>query len=254
MGQSIIKNPRKIWSQPGGGGDTTAIETRLTVLEDNEYKVTYWEAISSDSGTITKPTNSTILLDQFQEGADAFITTIVNGKPSGEAVMDSGGNELDVTSFDALGNYTLSGVPSGYPVALIYVISIKAVDYQNIDLDFEISRYDMVQQKIITTISSSATPTIVISDDNKITDVLVITALATGATFAISGTPTDDKAIIFYIRDNGTARTLTFGSGTFTVIGTPNPTTTVINKWLAVGARWNATMSRWFILAVNQEA
>lgn len=108
--------------------------------------------------------------------------------------------------------------------------------------------------KIITTIASSATPTLIISGDNRVTDVLVVTGLAVGATFAVSGTPTEDKPIIFYIRDNNTARTTLFPSENFILIGTPNPNTTVANKWLVVGARWSSAMNKWKILAVNQEA
>jgi len=116
-----------------------AINARITYLENNEYKITYWEEISTDSGTITKPTGSTIILDGFMAGVDALVETIVNGKPSGQSPVTGGGAYVTVSSFDVAGNYTLSGTPSSVPVALLYVITISGVDYQNLNNDFVIA-------------------------------------------------------------------------------------------------------------------
>ena len=136
MGQSFIKDPRKIFSQMGGGGSIDpTIETRLTYLEENEYKISYFTEISATSGTITTPTGATILLDQFFGGIDAYVSTIQNGQPTGIFPTTGGGSQVDVNTFDALGNYTLTGTPSAYPVALIYVLKIQAKDYQNLDID-----------------------------------------------------------------------------------------------------------------------
>ena len=133
MGQSAIKNPRRIVSQPGGGGGADpALEARVAYLEDNEYKITYFIEINGSTGTITKPTGSTILLDQFFGGVDAYVSTIANGQPTGIFPQTSGGVEVDVSSFDASGNFTLTGTPSAYPVALIFKLKIPAVSYQNL--------------------------------------------------------------------------------------------------------------------------
>ena len=135
MGQTAIKYKR-IFSTAGGD---PSLPSRVTYLENNEYKITYWEAISTDSGTITKPTNSTIILDGFMSGVDALVETIVNGQPSGLSPVTAGGAFVTVSSFDTSGNYTLSGTPSAIPVALLYIITIKAEDYQNVDNDFVIT-------------------------------------------------------------------------------------------------------------------
>jgi len=129
---TVVKS-RRIFELPSsGGGGSAADGARITILENNEYKVTYFESISAATGAVTEPTNSTILLDQFQGGVDAFVSTVINGQPSGEMPVTSSGVTVDVSSFDALGNYTLSGTPSGYPVALIYIIKIKAIDWVNL--------------------------------------------------------------------------------------------------------------------------
>jgi len=151
---NLIKDPRKIFTGGSGSIDPT-IAARVTVLEDNEYKIIYYEEISSNSGTVTIPTGATIILDQFSEGADAFTTTIVNGYPSSTFPETSAGVPVDVSSFDALGNYTLSGVPSAYPVALIYLLKIKAKDYYNLDVDFIIADITSAQDLPATVETSS---------------------------------------------------------------------------------------------------
>lgn len=140
---NIIKKRRVITSgtssSSSGGGTDPADKIRLTNLENNEYKLTYWQAISSSSGSVSKPTGSTIILDSFMEGIDALVETISNGEPTGLSPVDAGNNYVAVTSFDTSGNYTLSSIPTSYPVALIFIITIKAVDYVNVNNLFVIT-------------------------------------------------------------------------------------------------------------------
>ncbi len=73
---------------------------------------------------------------------------------------------------------------------------------------------------------------------------------------ADAGTPTNGQKMIFRIKDNGTARTLTWTTGTtnsFRVVGTTLPTTTVANKTVYVGCIYNSTDSRWDVVMVTQE-
>jgi len=123
-------NYKRVWSTSDAG-----LTFRVSTLENNEYKITYFESVSAATGTITKPAQSTILLDQFFSGIDAYVSTIVNGQPTGILPQTSGGTPVDVSSFDALGNYTLTGTPSAFPVAIIYVLKIKAIYYSNLNID-----------------------------------------------------------------------------------------------------------------------
>lgn len=68
-----------------------------------------------------------------------------------------------------------------------------------------------------------------------------------------TGTPYDGQAIVFRIRDDGTARALTFGNQ-YREIGTTLPTTTVIDKITYIAVVYNATDVKWDVVAVNQEA
>lgn len=83
-------------------------------------------------------------------------------------------------------------------------------------------------------------------------------ALANALTIsADAGTPVDGQKAIFRFKDNGTARALTWTTGTaksFRAVGVTLPTTTVINKTVYVGCIYNTVDSRWNAVAVAQEA
>jgi hypothetical protein len=84
------------------------------------------------------------------------------------------------------------------------------------------------------------------------------TALANALTInADAGTPTDGQKTIFRIKDNGTARALTWTTGTtksFRAIGVALPTITIANKNTYVGCIYNTADTRWDVVAVSQEA
>ena len=104
----------------------------------------------------------------------------------------------------------------------------------------------------VTTITSSATPTV--NTDNC--DVVSITAQAaaiTSMTTNLSGTPTDFQTLVYRIKDNGTARAITWGAS-FEAKGVALPTTTVISKVLTVGFIYDTVTSKWGCVASAQEA
>lgn len=84
-----------------------------------------------------------------------------------------------------------------------------------------------------------------------------ITALANALTInADANTPVDGQKAIFRIKDNGTARALTWttsGAKSFRVINTVLPTTTVISKVVYVGCIYNGTDAFWDVVAVAQQ-
>lgn len=101
--------------------------------------------------------------------------------------------------------------------------------------------------KRIVSITSSATPT----PDADTTDVYLVTALATGATFgAPTGTPIDEQQIIIRIKDDGTARTLAWNAIYRASTDLPLPTTTIVSKTLYLGFQYNMTDTRWDLLAL----
>lgn len=102
-----------------------------------------------------------------------------------------------------------------------------------------------------TTEASSATPTI--NTDN--TDIHTITALAaaiTSMTTNLSGTPVNGQKLIIRIKDNGTARAITWGAS-FASRGATLPTTTVLGKYQYNGFLWNSTTSTWDCVVTMDE-
>ncbi len=82
-----------------------------------------------------------------------------------------------------------------------------------------------------------------------------VTALAVTAAVAVpSFTAANGMALILRIRDNGTARALSFNVGYTNVSGLDTPTATIANKLLTIGAMYNSTTSKWEIQGINQEA
>lgn len=75
------------------------------------------------------------------------------------------------------------------------------------------------------------------------------------ANFTVStptGTPTQGQKLLLRIKDNGTARTITWNA-IFRAIGVTLPTTTVANKTVYIGMVYNLTDTKWDVVGVQQE-
>lgn len=104
----------------------------------------------------------------------------------------------------------------------------------------------------VTSITSSATPTI--NTDNC--DAVTITALATAITSMttnLSGTPTNFQELMIRIKDDGTARAITWGAS-FEAKGVALPTTTVLSKVLTVAFIYDTVTAKWGCVGAAQEA
>lgn len=104
----------------------------------------------------------------------------------------------------------------------------------------------------VNTVASSATPAINVGT----TDMFTITALAvaiTSMTSGLTGTPTTGQKLLIRIKDNATARAITWGAS-FVSRGATLPTTTVLSKTHYVGLVWNEVASVWDCVAATVEA
>lgn len=99
----------------------------------------------------------------------------------------------------------------------------------------------------VTTEASNATPT----PAGDTTDIHTITALAVDATFATpTGTPVEGQKLIIRIKDNATARALSWNAIYRAGTDIPLPTTTVISKTLYCGFMYNSVDVKWDLLGV----
>lgn len=104
----------------------------------------------------------------------------------------------------------------------------------------------------ITTITSEGTPTV--NTDNC--DAVTITAQAaaiTSMTTNLTGTPVNFQQLVYRIKDNGTARAITWGAS-FEACGAALPTTTVLGKRLYVIFLYDTVAAKWGCVSTSQEA
>lgn len=104
----------------------------------------------------------------------------------------------------------------------------------------------------VQTVSSAATVTPTANDD-----LVVITAQAAALTLAApTGTLVQGQALMIRIKDDGTARGITWtsGAGGYRAIGVTLPTTTVISKTTYIGCIYNSTDTKFDIVGVCTEA
>ena len=116
--------------------------TVATALGDKYVRTTRFASIGAGTGgTVTLPPNSTVVLDDFGGGVDAVISTISAGYPTFQHAFTAAG-ALVTTSFDGAGNYTLSGAPSAYPVAIVYRVRQRLSEFDSTSTDI-IGSYDL---------------------------------------------------------------------------------------------------------------
>jgi hypothetical protein len=127
---SVLRNYRKIYTTPGAD---PSMPGRVSNLETNEYKVTYYQVVTGTSGTLTVPSGGTINPNEFGLSGNAILSKVdVNGKPTFESPTTSGGSQVTASLNVLTGAWVASGVYTSSSVALIYSIKIKGIDYHNL--------------------------------------------------------------------------------------------------------------------------
>lgn len=127
---SLLIGP-SIWSSSSSsGGSDPALAARVDVLENKYVRTTRFEIISGTTGTVTLPTNSEVVLDDFGGTVDAVISTASGGKPLYANAVSSGG-AIITTSFDSSGNYVLSAAPTAATYCIIYRVRQLLVNFDS---------------------------------------------------------------------------------------------------------------------------
>jgi len=136
----------------------STIPTRITNLENNEYKVTYYEIISGASGSVTLPTGATINAGEFGLSGNCILSKIDGlNKPTFESPKTVGGVVVTSSLNVSTGAWVASGVYTDTNVALIYSIKIKAVNYSNLNYANIIETVELTDFPISQTITNGVT-------------------------------------------------------------------------------------------------
>ncbi|MCA6385990.1 MAG: hypothetical protein IM620_21165, partial [Cytophagales bacterium] len=186
-------------------------------------------------GTTASSVN-TLQIFQSTTGQDAFMTFHVNSDFAFHFGLDTTTNDLFV------GGWSFGAVK-------------YRVWHEGNDSTLAAKTQTLTNKRINPRVSSAASGDI--SPDISAADMYIRTALAAAATInSPTGTPVSGNRLMFRLKDNGTARGLTWTSGAngFRAVGITLPTTTVVNKTTYVGCIWNADDSRWDAIAVSTEA
>lgn len=127
-----LNSPEIFNSQQVGSGSS---DPRVDILAGLYVRTSRFVSIGAGtSGTITIPANSTVVLDDFGGTVDAVICKMSGGRPQFTSAVDAGGNVIS-TTFDSSGNYSFSGTPSAYPVAIVYRVQQTLIDFDSISSD-----------------------------------------------------------------------------------------------------------------------
>jgi len=126
----------KDFFKEGYAEDITALDTRVTNLENTTFRIIYYENITTSSGSVTVPQGATIIFDYWEGGLDALVSETTNGEPN----FEDGG--IIVDSFNSDGDYVLSGGIPSDPASLIYVFSISLLDYEALDKNYIIDQIE----------------------------------------------------------------------------------------------------------------
>ena len=251
----------------------TAVDSKVTanasITGDTKTKITY-----DSQGLITSSTDATT--EDIADGVDKRYVT------------DNNLLVINNTSGVNTGDQTLSGlggVPTSRNITVNGTISNLSADSTFTVTDANLSTSDITTNNVSTakhgfapklannttqflradgswaspnvsvsvqSVASAATVTPT-SDNN----IVIITAQAAALTIAIpTGTPAQGQTLMIRIKDNGTARAITWTTGAegYRAIGVTLPTTTVINKTTYVGLIYNSTDNRWDAIGVATEA
>jgi hypothetical protein len=260
------------------GVDSSAVTT------SHDYKIAQLEGASHSPVTVTDSSEIDFTLDgqeitaSLKSGSidETKLDTSVNASldKADSALQDvvddttpQLGGQLDVNG-NAIGDGTLELLKFSETASAVNEITIKnnstgnapeiqaTGDDTNIDLNLVPKGTGGVQVGGVnlkktqsTADASSITPT-----GNAYENEIYVTALAQALTInAPSGTASNGNTLLIRIKDNATARALTWNA-IYTFIGTTKPTTTVAGKILYVGAIYNSTATKWEVISINQEA
>jgi hypothetical protein len=216
-----------------GATSITGTFTASGVITANSGLVIATAGMTVQAGGITVTGNSSVT------GTLSVTSTATAATPTvGDNSTKLATTAFIVTSFAPLASPALTGTPTA-PTAAVntnttqiattaYVMAAKAPTGQNI--------------------SSAATIT-----PNATDDLIAVTALAANVTIANpTSTPADGWGTVIRLKDNGTSRTIAYGTQ-YRAVGTSLPTATVANKNLYLGCIWNNADTKFDVVSVAQE-
>ena len=199
-----------------------------------------WTITSQAIGDILTATSTTA----YGRVAAVATGSVLVSQGTGTAPAYSANPQVTTIELGAATDTTISRVSAG-------VIAVEGVTVDTISATNTLTNKRINKRIVSTTSYTTDTGT---SLDVATCDQFVVTAQAGALKFNNpSGTPTEGQHLIIRIKDNGTARALTYDTQ-FRAMGNALPSTTVLSKTLYMGFIYNNTDTKWDLVAVAQEA
>ena len=133
-GSLLWDSSNKKWWRNTGTSTWISDMDRLTTVENTYVRVTRFASVSNNTGTVSIPASNTVVLDDFGGALDAVVSTLASGRPTFESPRTAGGDIVS-TTFNASGDYVLSGTPSATPAAIIYRTRVQFKNFNASDAD-----------------------------------------------------------------------------------------------------------------------
>ncbi len=262
-------------SSGGGSGDTTSVgDCTSGACFDGTQGTTLTFYNSGGNGTISYDGTNISFSKPIQGPATNTPQTLYNTNLSsdskwGSGVRGDGGNDNDdpyviFEGTDITANNRLSIATGG--VVTIPSLSVTTINSSTVTASSDtlvnrntaetltnktlISSSNVFTQMTAATDSAAPSPT-----GGSLRNLYDLTALAQAATFAApSGTPVHGNILVITIKDNATARTLSWNS-IYTAGGVALPSTTVLSKKWKGFFMYDTTnsLNKWCLLAGAQE-
>jgi hypothetical protein len=248
--------PVQIGATADGNGVTVENGDEITFAHAGVYSLTFSIQITNLSNTIQKAifwlklngndyADSATELDlQPRKSAGTANHQVITINYVAEAAA---GDAVQVFWSGTSTNLKVESLPAGTtpvsPAVPSIILTATQVMYTQVGPTGPSGARDLA----VTTIASSATPTI--NTDNC--EAVTITALATAITSMstnLSGTPANFDRLLIRIKDNGTARAINWGAA-FVASGVALPTTTVASKVTTVEFLYDSVKAAWGCVA-----
>ena len=189
--------------------------------------------ISIPFSEVTSPSEANI---------DALYTTV-----RGYIDVSSGGGGADANAVHVNASNEITAITEKTTVANIDEFIIE-------DSGASFVKKSIKRKAIIDPISSTTASTATLTIDTDVSDFATITAQSEALTIgAPTGSPVEGQKLIIRIKDDGSARAITFNA-IFRALGVTLPTTTVVSKTTYLGLVYNSTDTKWDVVATKTEA
>ena len=208
----------------GGGADANAVHVNIA------------SEISGVASKGTPTTNDFLLIEDVADGNNKKKITIGDIPASSDttAIHVDIANEItaitEKTSFDNQDEFVIE------------------------DSEASFVKKSIKRKTIVSPIDNTTASTGTLTPNIDENDQETISALAMALTInAPTGTASNGLKLVLRITDNGTNRALTWNA-IFQEIGVTLPTTTTANKTIYVGLIYNATATKWDVVAIKEQA